>query len=67
MSLIDKLLLAVTQPQRVPQGTSEAKRESDRRIVSEHSNGNLRLQNGEYVTREELEAQYERVKTYGFD
>lgn len=67
MNLIDKFLLAITQPQSVPKGASEAKHESDRRIVSEHSNGNLRLQNGEYVTREELKTQYERVRTYEFD
>ena len=31
------------------------------RIVSRVSSGNIRLQRGEYVTRADLEEQYERV------
>ena len=47
--------------------TEEDRRLADRRVVSRLSRGDIRLQRGEYVTREEIEEQYERVKSFNFD
>jgi len=58
--LIRSLRLAFRTPA-VPSSSDESRRESDRRIVSRVSSGNIRLQRGEYVTRADLEEQYERV------
>lgn len=40
--------------------------ERERRIVAHLSRGNIRLQRGEYVTREELTKQFERAKAHDF-
>lgn len=66
MSLIRNLRLAFRTPA-VPSRADESKRESDRRIVGRVSSGNIRLQRGEYVTRADLEEQYERVRSCAFD
>ena len=47
--------------------TEEDRRLADRRVVRRLSRGDIRLQRGEYVTREEIEEQYERVKSFNFD
>ena len=45
----------------------EDRRKADRHIVMRLSSGNIRLQRGEYVTKEDLDKQYERVKALNFD
>lgn len=66
MSLMRFIRLALHSP-KVTTRTEEDRRLADRRIVSRLSHGNIRLQRGEYVTREEIEEQYERVKSFDFD
>lgn len=41
---------------------NEARRRISRRLVKRMTAGNIRIQRGEYVTREDLDRQYERVK-----
>lgn len=66
MSLMRFIRLALHSP-KVTTLTEEDRRLADRRIVSRLSSGNIRLQRGEYVTREDIEEQYERVKSFNFD
>lgn len=66
MSLMRFIRLTLHSP-KVRTRTEEDRRLADRRIVSRLSHGNIRLQRGEYVTREEIEEQYERVKSFNFD
>ena len=66
MSLMRFIRLVLHSP-KVTTRTEEDKRLADRRIVSRLSSGNIRLQRGEYVTREDIEEQYERVKSFNFD
>ena len=66
MSLMRFIRLALHNP-KITNRTEEDRRLADRRIVSRLSSGNIRLQRGEYVTREDLEEQYERVKSFNFD
>ena len=63
MSFLAKILSAMTPPPSVPKETDVEKRRSDKRVVGLHSNGNIRLQNGQYVTSSDLTKQYERVKS----
>ena len=66
MSLMRFIRLALHSP-KVTTRTEEDRRLADRRVVSRLSSGNVRLQRGEYVTREDIEEQYERVKSFNFD
>lgn len=66
MSLMRFIRLALHSP-KVTTRTEGDRRLVDRRIVSRLSSGNIRLQRGEYVTREDIEEQYERVKSFNFD
>ena len=59
--------LATRRPGTGSSGEHRLSREaSQRRIVAEHSRGNIRLQRGEYVTQGELAKQYERLKGHDF-
>ena len=66
MNLMRFIRLTLHSP-KVTTRTEEDRRLADRRIVRRLSRGNIRLQRGEYVTREEIEEQYERVKSFNFD
>lgn len=66
MNLMRFIRLALHSP-KVTTRTEEDRRLADRRIVSLLSSGGIRLQRGEYVTREDIEEQYERVKSFNFD
>lgn len=66
MNLMRFIRLALHSP-KVTTRTEEDRRLADRRIVSLLSSGDIRLQRGEYVTREDIEEQYERVKSFNFD
>lgn len=65
MKFIDKLILVLTPPQKVPQGTDAAKQQSDRRMVM-RTHGNVRLHAGQYVTEPRIEEQRQRTKSYDF-
>ena len=66
MNLMRFIRLTLHSPKVVTR-TEADRRLADRRVVSRLSRGNIRLQRGEYVTREEIEEQYERVKSFNFD
>lgn len=66
MSLMRFIRLSLHSP-KVTTRTEEDRRLADRRIVRRLSRGDIRLQRGEYVTREDIEEQYERVKSFNFD
>ena len=66
MRLMRFIRLALHSP-KVTTRTEEDRHLADRRIVSRLSSGNIRLQRGEYVTRKDIEEQYERVKSFNFD
>lgn len=66
MNLMRFIRLALHSP-KVTTRTEEDRRLADRRIVRRLSSGDIRLQRGEYVTREDIEEQYERVKSFNFD
>ena len=68
MSLMQFIRLSLHSPKvKVTTRTEEDRRLADRRIVRRLSSGDIRLQRGEYVTREDIEEQYERVKSFNFD
>ena len=54
-------------PQKVPQGTAEKKRDINRRVVMTYTTGNIRIQNGRYLTEEDMRDRYDRVRQYTFD
>ena len=54
-------------PQKVPQDTAEKKRDINRRVVMTHTTGNIRIQNGRYLTEEDMRDRYDRVRQYTFD
>ena len=64
--MLKQLVSAFTSQATKPADTQEKKRRSDRRIVSTFASGNIRLQNGRYVTKADLDKQYERVARYDF-
>ena len=66
MNLMRFIRLALHSP-KVTTRTGEDRRLADRRIVRRLSSGDIRLQRGEDVTREDIEEQYERVKSFNFD
>ena len=41
-------------------------REMDRKIVMRFSSGSTRLQRGKYVTQDDVDKEYERIKTLKF-
>ena len=41
-------------------------REMDRKIVMRFSSGNIRLRRGKYVTQDDVDKEYERIKTLNF-
>jgi len=51
----------------VPSDVRKTMKESDKRVVSRASHGSIRLQRGEYSTQEDIDEQYERVKSLLFD
>ena len=66
MNILNTIRLAFWSP-KLPEDPEKAKRESVRRIVSRLARGNVRLQRGQYVTREELEEQRKKAASYDLD
>jgi hypothetical protein len=66
IKMLKNIISAFMRFQVVPTHTEKAKRASDRSIVALHSNGNIRLQHGKYVTKADLDRQYDRVAAYDF-
>lgn len=68
MNPVKYVRLALRSPTGRSRSRSEAsRRSSDKRIVSLLSRGNIRLQRGEYATRDDIEEQYERVRSFQFE
>lgn len=65
MNILNMIRLAFWRP-KLPEDPEKAKRASVRRIVSRLARGNVRLRRGQYVTREDLERQRERVISCDF-
>ena len=69
MSFMKQVRLALHRPS-VPSQTQEARDAREgavRQVVSRVARGNIRLQRGEYDTKADIEAQYERIKDFKFD
>ena len=66
MNILNTIRLAFWSP-KLPEDPEKAKRESVRRIVSRLARGNVRLQRGQYVTREELDKQRKKAASYDLD
>ena len=50
-----------------PGNAKAVERESDRRIVSRLSTGNVRLQMGLFSTREDIDEERKKARSYNFD
>ena len=66
MKILEAIKLAFSGPT-MPRHSKEAERETDRRIVSRLATGNVRLQMGLFSTREEIDEERKKVKSYNFD
>ena len=62
-----RVVAAFRAPRRAPSATNESRRAIARDVVRRTATGNVRLQLGSFVTKEELNRQYERLKAYRFD
>lgn len=65
------LFKSVRMAFRAPRGPASpmpdaSERAIARRVVRTTSTGNVRLQRGQYVMREDVDREYERVKSYNF-
>ena len=65
--MIWNLIDAFRAPERQPSPTDESRRRIARNTVRRVTTGNVRLQRGEFATKEELDRQYERVVAMHFD
>lgn len=59
--MLDFLLSAFKRPVQTP-----SKEEAVRKIVRARSHGNVRLQMGQYYTKKDVDAKYERLKGINF-
>ena len=67
-SLIKSARLAFRAPAALPLPPSaESRRQTSEKIVRSLARGNIRLQRGDYVTKEDIDREYERIKSYQFD
>ncbi len=69
MDLMRHLRLALHSPS-APSQTKEAREAREgavKQVVSRVARGNIRLQRGEYDTKADIEAQYERIKDFRFE
>ena len=58
---------ALQPPERPLQDTEARTRQHDQEIVERFATGNIRLQRGEFSTREDLDREYDEVQAYPFD
>ena len=61
------LIAAFRAPKSIQSSAEESKRTIARSVVRRAATGNVRLQLGNFVTKEDLDRQYERVKSYSFN
>ena len=68
MNIVKRWRIDTRRPRgSTPEEVEERQRKSDRRIVTQLSRGNIRLQRGEFVTRTELDREIEHVSKLDFD
>lgn len=69
MDLMRRLRLALHSPVSPSQSkeAEEARKGTAKQVVRRVARGNIRLQRGEYDTKADIEAQYERIKDFKFD
>ena len=67
MHLFKYLRKVLSGPPSLPEYDHETIRDMERETVSRFSRGNVRLQLGEYATREDLDKEYEEIKGLRFD
>ena len=69
MDLLRRLRLALHSPVAPSQSkeAEEARRGAAKQVVSRVARGNIRLQRGEYATRADIDAEYERIKGFKFE
>ena len=65
--MIRNLIDAFRTPDRQPPPTDESRRRIAQSVVRRVATGNVRLQRGEFATKEDLDRQYERVTAVNFD
>ena len=61
------LIAAFRAPRPIRSSTEESKRTIAKSVVRRAATGNVRLQLGNFVTKEDLDQQYERVTSYRFN
>ena len=69
MDITRRLRLALHSPLSPSQTkeAGEAREGAVKQVVSRVAHGNIRLQRGEYDTKADIEAQYERIKDFQFE
>ena len=67
MRLFRYLRMVSRRPPKLPKYDHETVREMEQETVSRFSRGNVRLQLGEYLTREDLDNEMEQVKDLRFN
>ena len=67
MRILRYLQMVLRKPPRTLEYDQQAIREMEKETVSRFSRGNVRLQLGEYLTREDLDGELEQVKGFTFD
>lgn len=65
--MFSKLIDAFRAPNFPKSLTKDERRERTRRLVMRTASGNVRIQRGQYATREDLDKQFERVTAESFD
>ncbi len=66
MTIMNAIRLAFRSPA-IPKDVEGARREADRHLVSRFASGNIWLRQGRFSTKEDIDEQRERVKSYDFD
>ena len=66
MNIVRAIKLAFSAPA-APGNAKALEREIDRRIVSRLSTGNVRLQMGLFSTREDIDEERKKARSYNFD
>ncbi len=66
MNPIRKLSVLFVPPRPAPRATEARARALDREVVKAHASGNIRLQNGWYATKRDLDEEYEKIRRHKF-
>ena len=67
MNLLRRARLAFSLSEDLPTHSDESTQQLARQVVSRHSHGNIRLQQGKYVTKGELDEEVNRARSFRFD